>query len=51
MNPDLGELLLPGGAGSVGALASMEEARASLAEDLNLNTRLVLERAFLGLSS
>jgi hypothetical protein len=31
-------------------LAAVEEARAALAEDLNLNTRLVLERAFLQLS-
>ena len=29
------------------AMAAVEEARAALAEDLNLNTRLVLERAFL----
>jgi DNA polymerase-3 subunit delta' len=29
------------------AMAGIEEARAELAEDLNLNTRLVLERAFL----
>lgn len=51
MNPDLDSRAVPAGAGSVGALASMEEARAALAEDLNLNTRLVLERAFLNLSS
>ena len=31
-------------------LAGVEEARAELAEDLNLNTRLVLERAFLRLA-
>ena len=31
-------------------LAAMEHARAELAEDLNLNTRLVLERAFLGIA-
>lgn len=31
-------------------LAGIEEARASLAEDLNLNTRLLLERAFLRLA-
>ncbi|MDH5223811.1 MAG: AAA family ATPase [Actinomycetota bacterium] len=30
--------------------AGVEEARAALAEDLNLNTRLVLERAFLALA-
>ena len=28
-------------------MAAVEEARAALAEDLNLNTRLVLEQAFL----
>ena len=27
-------------------MAAVEEARAALAEDINLNTRLVLERAF-----
>lgn len=32
------------------AMAAVEEARAALAEDLNLNTRLVLEQAFLRLS-
>ena len=31
-------------------LAGVEEARAELAEDINLNTRLVLERAFLRLA-
>ena len=31
-------------------LAGIEAARAELAEDLNLNTRLVLERAFLCLA-
>jgi hypothetical protein len=31
------------------AFAALEEARAELAEDLNLNPRLVLERAFLRL--
>jgi hypothetical protein len=31
-------------------MAAVEEARAALAEDLNLNTRLVLERAFLRLA-
>jgi hypothetical protein len=30
-------------------MAAVEEARAALAEDINLNTRLVLERAFLRL--
>jgi DNA polymerase-3 subunit delta' len=32
---------------AVAGLASMEEARAALADDVNLNPRLVLERAFL----
>jgi hypothetical protein len=31
-------------------MAAVEEARAALAEDLNLNTKLVLERAFLRLA-
>ena len=31
-------------------MAAVEHARAELAEDLNLNTRLVLERAFLGIA-
>jgi hypothetical protein len=31
-------------------MARVEAARADLAEDLNLNTRLVLERAFLSLA-
>ena len=31
-------------------LAAIEEARAALAEELNLNPRLVLERAFLQLA-
>jgi DNA polymerase-3 subunit delta' len=46
LNPDLE----PGGGDVPSATASMaavEEARAALAEDLNLNTRLVLERAFI----
>jgi DNA polymerase-3 subunit delta' len=50
MNPDL-----PVPAGPVrepaAGLAAIEEARAALAEDLNLNTRLVLERAFLRLGA
>lgn len=33
------------------ALAAIEEARAALAEDLNLNVRLVLERAFLRIAA
>ena len=36
--------------GAATGLAAVEEARAALAEDLNLNTRLVLERAFLQLN-
>jgi DNA polymerase-3 subunit delta' len=35
--------------GAAGGLAAVEEARAALAEDLNLNPRLVLEHAFLQL--
>jgi hypothetical protein len=50
MNPDL----LPEDRLSVGrasrGLAGVEEARAELAEDINLNTRLVVERAFLRLA-
>jgi DNA polymerase III subunit delta' len=46
MNPDLAPP--PGDvAAAAGAMAAVEEARAALAEDLNLNTRLVLEQAFL----
>ena len=53
MNPDL-----PGGSGgarlpvvrATRGMAAVEEARAALAEDINLNTRLVLERAFLRLA-
>jgi DNA polymerase-3 subunit delta' len=49
MNPDLaGGTRLPV-AGAARGMAAVEEARAALAEDLNLNTRLVLERAFLRL--
>ena len=46
MNPDLGATtgdVVP----ATKAMAAVEEARAALAEDLNLNTRLVLEQAFL----
>jgi hypothetical protein len=32
-------------------LAGMEEARAALADDVNLNTRLVVEQAFLQLTA
>ena len=49
MNPDLrhrpAEIT-----SATGAMAAVEEARAALAEDLNLNTRLVLEQAFLRLA-
>jgi DNA polymerase-3 subunit delta' len=46
MNPDLDPepVAVPAAAF---AMAAVEEARAALAEDLNLNTRLVLEHAFL----
>ena len=50
LNPDLeagGDLSVVRAAE---ALASMEEARAALADDVNLNTRLVVERAFLQLA-
>ena len=50
LNPDIepdGEL--PVGAAAAG-LAGVEEARAELAEEFNLNVRLVLERAFLRLA-
>ncbi len=36
---------------STAAMAAVEEARAALAEDINLNTRLVLEQAFLRLGA
>jgi DNA polymerase III subunit delta' len=49
MNPDLAPV--PGEVPDLAAeMAAIEEARAALAEDLNLNTRLVLEQAFLRLS-
>ena len=49
MNPDLAQP--PGDVPELaGAMAAVEEARAALAEDLNLNTRLVLEQAFLRLA-
>jgi hypothetical protein len=49
MNPDIGA---PAGdvVPATRAMAAVEEARAALAEDLNLNTRLVLEAAFLRLT-
>jgi DNA polymerase-3 subunit delta' len=46
MNPDLPPAAEPVRA-SAGGIAALEEARAALAEELNLNVRLVLERAFL----
>lgn len=49
MNPDLA----PAGASpavAAAGLAAAEEARAALAEDVNLNARLVLEQAFLRLT-
>jgi DNA polymerase-3 subunit delta' len=49
MNPDL-ELGPADVASAAGAMAAVEEARAALAEDLNLNTRLVIEQAFLRLA-
>jgi DNA polymerase-3 subunit delta' len=51
LNPDLageGGARLPVVRAATG-MAAVEEARAALAEDINLNTRLVLERAFLRL--
>jgi DNA polymerase-3 subunit delta' len=50
MNPDVA----PANASvarSTGGVAAAEEARAALAEDVNLNPRLVLEQAFLTLAS
>ena len=49
LNPDLSIEELSVVRAAAG-LAGMEEARAALAEDVNLNVRLVLERAFLRLS-
>ncbi|HEU4356555.1 MAG TPA: hypothetical protein VFT27_13280, partial [Actinomycetota bacterium] len=48
MNPDLTPSAEPVRDSAAGA-AAIEEARAALAEELNLNVRLVLERAFLQL--
>lgn len=50
LNPDVPPAAEPIGS-AARALAAIEEARAALAEDLNLNVRLVLERAFLRISS
>jgi DNA polymerase-3 subunit delta' len=49
MNPDLPPA--PGSVHAATGVAAAEEARAALAEDLNLNTRLVLEQAFLRLGA
>jgi len=49
MNPDLAPAAASPAA-AAGGLAAAEEARAALAEDVNLNARLVLEQAFLRLS-
>ena len=48
MNPDLAPAAASPAAAAAG-LAAAEEARAALAEDVNLNARLVLEQAFLRL--
>lgn len=50
MNPDIAPVAEPIPATTAG-LAGIEEARAALAEELNLNVRLVLEQAFLRLGS
>lgn len=50
MNPDVTPAIAPV-ARSAGGVAAAEEARAALAEDVNLNPRLVLEQAFLRLAS
>ena len=50
MNPDLAPGDLMGVTRAAHGLATIEAARAELAEDFNLNVRLVLERAFLTLA-
>lgn len=50
LNPDIAPAAEPIPATTEG-LAAIEEARAALAEELNLNVRLVLEQAFLRLGS
>lgn len=50
MNPDVTPAIAPV-ARSASGVAAAEEARAALAEDVNLNPRLVLEQAFLRLAS
>jgi DNA polymerase-3 subunit delta' len=49
MNPDLAPAAASPAAAAAG-LAAAEEARSALAEDVNLNARLVLEQAFLRLN-
>jgi DNA polymerase-3 subunit delta' len=49
LNPDVVPDASLSVARAAGALAGLEEARAALAEDMNLNARLVVERAFLRL--
>jgi len=50
MNPDVRQIAGEVPAAAIG-VAAIEEARAALAEDLNLNVRLVLEQAFLRLGA
>lgn len=50
MNPDLAPAAASPAAATAG-LSAAEEARAALAEDVNLNARLVLEQAFLRLGA
>jgi hypothetical protein len=49
INLDLSAGPMPEAVPAAFGLAAVEEARAALAEDLNLNPRLLLERAFLRL--
>jgi hypothetical protein len=51
MNPDLEPDPALSVDRAVRGLAAIEEARAALAEDMNLNVRLVVERAFLWLAA
>ena len=50
LNPDREAVEEVSSLKAVAGLAAMEEARAALADDVNLNPRLVVERAFLHLS-
>ncbi|HVF08934.1 MAG TPA: hypothetical protein VNC60_10185, partial [Actinomycetota bacterium] len=50
MNPDISPPADLSAVRAARGLIGLEAARAALAEDLNLNTRLVLERAFLGVA-